>query len=81
MAFRLKGVHVPHRKNTANVSAVKMNDVKTVTLPTVMQIGAPAVPTVKSGDKVFVGTLVAEQNGFVSSPVHSSVSGTVKSVS
>ncbi len=81
MAFKLKGVHVPHRKNTANVSAVKMTDIKTVTIPTVMHIGAPAVPTVKSGDKVFVGTLVAEQNGFVSSPVHSSVSGTVKAVS
>lgn len=81
MAFKLKGVHVPHNKNTANSKAVRMTEVKTVTLPTVMHIGAPAVPVVKSGDKVFVGTLVAEQSGFVSSPVHSSVSGTVKSVS
>lgn len=81
MAFRLKGVHVPHRKNTANISAVKMTDVKAVTLPTVMHIGAPATPVVKSGDKVFVGTLVAQQSGFVSSPVYSSVSGTVKAVS
>lgn len=81
MAFKLKGVHVPHSKNTANASAVRMTGIKTVTLPTVMHIGAPAKPIVKSGDKVYVGTLVAEQNGFVSSPVHSSVSGTVKSVS
>ncbi len=81
MAFKLKGVHVPHNKNTANMPPVRMTNVKTVTLPTVMHIGAPAVPVVKSGDKVFVGTLVAEQNGFVSSPVYSSVSGTVKSVS
>lgn len=81
MAFKLKGIHVPHNKNTANMPPVRMTDVKTVTLPTVMHIGAPAVPVVKSGDKVFVGTLVAEQNGFVSSPVYSSVSGTVKSVS
>ena len=81
MAFKLKGIHLPHNKNTANMPPVRMTDVKTVTLPTVMHIGAPAVPVVKSGDKVFVGTLVAEQNGFVSSPVYSSVSGTVKSVS
>lgn len=81
MAFNLKGVHVPHRKNTANISAVRMTDVKTVTLPVVMHIGAPAVPVVKAGDKVCVGTLVAEQNGAVSSPVYSSVSGTVKAVS
>lgn len=81
MAFKLKGIHVPHNKNTANSSPKRMTDIKTVTLPTVMHIGAPATPVVKSGDKVFVGTLVAEQSGFVSSPVYSSVSGTVKSVS
>lgn len=80
MAFKLKGIHLPHNKNTANSSPVRMTDIKTVTLPTVMHIGAPAVPVVKSGDKVYVGTLVAEQSGFVSSPVYSSVSGTVKSV-
>ncbi len=80
MAFKLKGIHVPHSKNTANSSPKRMTEIKTVTLPTVMHIGAPAVPVVKSGDKVFVGTLVAEQSGFVSSPVYSSVSGTVKSV-
>jgi electron transport complex protein RnfC len=81
MAFKLKGIHVPHNKNTANSSPKRMTDIKTVTLPTVMHIGAPATPVVKSGDKVYVGTLVAEQSGFVSSPVYSSVSGTVKSVS
>ncbi len=80
MAFSLRGIHVPHRKNTANMSAVKMTDVKSVTLPTVMHIGKPAIPVVKVGDHVDVGTLVAEQNGFISSPVYSSVSGTVKKI-
>lgn len=80
MAFSLRGIHVPHRKNTANMSAVRMTDVKTVTLPTVMHIGKPAIPVVKVGDHVDVGTLVAEQNGFISSPVYSSVSGTVKKI-
>ena len=80
MAFSLRGIHVPHRKNTADMSAVRMTDVKTVTLPTVMHIGKPAIPVVKVGDHVDVGTLVAEQNGFISSPVYSSVSGTVKKI-
>lgn len=78
MAFHLRGIHVPHRKNTANMSAVRMTDVKSVTLPTSMHIGKPAVPVVKVGDSVCVGTLIAEQNGFISSPIYSSVSGTVK---
>lgn len=80
MAFSLKGVHVPHRKNTADMSAIRMPAPKTVTLLTAMHIGKPAKPVVKAGDQVFVGTLVAEQDGFISSSVYSSVSGTVKSV-
>lgn len=80
MAFSLRGIHVPHRKNTANMSAERMNDVKTVVLPMVMHIGKPAIPVVKVGDHVDVGTLVAEQNGFISSPVYSSVSGKVKKI-
>lgn len=80
MAFYLKGVKVPHFKNTANVSPVSLDKVDKVVLPTSMHIGAPAKPVVKKGDKVKVGTLLAEQNGFVSSPVYSSISGTVLSV-
>ena len=80
MAFSLKGIHVPHRKNTGDMSAIRMPAPKTVTLLTAMHIGKPAKPVVKAGDQVFVGTMVAEQDGFISSPVYSSVSGTVKSI-
>ena len=80
MIKKLKGVHVPHRKNTANKSAVKMNAPKSVTIPTVMHIGKPALPIVKVGSSVKVGTVIALQNGFVSSCVHSSVSGTVTAI-
>ena len=80
MAFSLKGIHVPHRKNTADMSPVRMPAPKMVTLLTTMHIGKPAKPVVKVGDTVSVGTLVAEQDGFISSSVYSSVSGTVKSV-
>ncbi len=80
MAFSLHGIHVPHRKNTANTASVRMPAPQSVTLLTLMHIGKPAVPVVKVGDHVDVGTLVAEQSGFISSPVYSSVSGTVKKI-
>ena len=43
-------------------------------------IGAPAKPIVAKGDRVLVGQQIAEPGGFVSSPVHASVSGTVKAI-
>lgn len=81
MALFLKGVHVPHRKNTANTTAVKINTPSMVTIPMSMHIGKPAVPTVKVGDEVKVGSLIGEQDGFISSPIYSSVSGKVKKIS
>ena len=43
-------------------------------------IGAPANPVVEKGDHVKVGQVIAEAGGFVSAPVHASVSGTVKGI-
>lgn len=78
--FKLGAVHVPHRKNTASLAAERMPAPATVLLPLSQHIGAPATPVVKPGDAVYVGTLIAEATGYVSSPVHSSVSGTVKKI-
>ena len=80
MAFSLHGVHVPHRKNTADSSALRMESPKTVTLPMSMHIGAPARLIVKVGDAVKVGTLIAEAGGAVSAPIHSSVSGKITKI-
>lgn len=80
MSFFLNGIHLPHRKNTAEQSAVRMTDVKSVTIPMQMHIGAPATPVVKVGDAVKVGTLIAEATGAVSAPVHASVSGKVTKI-
>ncbi len=77
----LRGIHVPHRKHTANTQAVRMNAPSSVTIPMSMHIGAPATPIVKIGDEVGVGTLIGEQNGFISSPVYSSISGKVTKIS
>jgi electron transport complex protein RnfC len=45
-----------------------------------MHIGAPAKMVVKKGDEVKVGTVLGEAGGFISAPVHSSVSGKVVGV-
>ena len=52
----------------------------TVIIPMSMHIGAPAKPVVKVGDLVKVGTLIAEAGGFVSAPIHASVSGKVTKI-
>ena len=80
MLPKLNGVKVPHRKNTAAMPAVKMPTPKSVTIPMNMHIGAPSVPCVKVGDEVKVGQHTAEAGGFVSAPVHASVSGKVTAV-
>ena len=48
--------------------------------PVSQHIGAPAKPVVKVGDTVLRGQVIAEAGGFVSAPIHSSVSGTVKKI-
>ncbi|MBR2454131.1 MAG: electron transport complex subunit RsxC, partial [Clostridia bacterium] len=76
--FKLGTVHVPHLKNTALKAAVKMPPPETVRISMSQHIGAPAAPSVKPGDTVYVGTVVGTATGYVSSAVHSSVSGKVK---
>lgn len=77
MAFYLRGIHTPHRKNTLNQPTAHMNNPHSVIIPMAMHIGSPAIPTVKVGDFVMVGTKIGEANGKISSNVYSSVSGKV----
>lgn len=76
----LHGVRVPHHKNTAKCVPVRMTVPEIVTIPMSMNIGKPATPVVKVGDTVKVGQLIAEANGFVSSPIYSGVSGKVTKI-
>ncbi len=48
--------------------------------PLSQHIGKPAVCLVKKGDRVLMGQKIAEADGFVSSPIYASVSGTIKGV-
>lgn len=76
--FKLPGIHVPHHKNTDEMKAVRMPIPKEVILQMNMHIGAFAKPIVNVGDHVLVGQKIAEAGGYISAPVHSSVSGVVK---
>src|SRR5665647_212181 len=72
------GIHPPYRKeSTAEVPLGFGVKPDTVTLPMSLHIGAPCTPIVKKGDQVFLGQRIGEPNGFVSVPVHASVSGKV----
>ena len=48
--------------------------------PLSQHIGAPAESIVSKGDHVLVGQLIAKAGGFVSAPIYSAVSGTVKAI-
>ena len=78
--LKIGKTRVPHRKNTADMPAVRIAPPANVFIPMSQHIGAPANVCVQPGDKVFVGTLIGEAAGFVSAPVHSSVSGVVKKI-
>ncbi len=78
--FSIGGVH-PHDSKISRECPIEPLPIPPVVYISVSQhIGAPAVPVVAPGDKVKVGQVVAEPGGFVSAFIHSSVSGTVKSV-
>ena len=77
MASFIGGIHPVYNK-AANKSRIEVAPLpKRVILPLQQHIGAPCQALVKEGDKVKVGQKIAEASGFVSAPVHSSISGIV----
>ena len=78
--FKIGGVHPEENKLTHDIATVKAELPQVAVFPLSQHIGAPAKPVVKRGDKVKVGTLIAEAGGFVSAPIYSSVSGTVAKI-
>lgn len=78
--FSMGGVHPQDNKLSARkpFQVVDLPDV--AIFPLEQHIGAPAKPIVAVGDKVKAGQIIAEAGGFVSAPVHSSVSGTVQKI-
>ena len=75
------GIHPTEGKEpTEAKELVRFPEPKTAVFPLSMHLGAPATPIVNVGDTVKVGQKIAEASGFISAPVHSSVSGTVVAI-
>lgn len=77
---KLNGVRLKHHKSTAKCQTAVLPVPDLVTIPMLMNMGAPCNPLVKVGDTVKVGQKIGDTDAFMSVPVHSSVSGIVKSV-
>ena len=75
------GIHPPHGKHLSKDTAIEsLLPKKDLIFPMSQHIGAPCEPTVKKGDRVLVGQKIGQATGFVSAPIHCSVSGTVKDI-
>ena len=75
------GVHpVEGKEPTEHLALVRFPEPQSVIIPMSMHLGAPANPIVNVGDYVKVGQKIGEAAGFISAPVHSSVSGTVMAI-
>ena len=79
-SFRLGGIHPPENKISRGAAIEQLPLPESVVIPISQHIGAPAVAIVAKGDSVVVGQLIAKAGGFVSSNIHSSVSGVVTAV-
>ena len=75
------GVHPSeHKEFSEHLALQRFPEPKTVVIQMSQHLGAPANPIVQVGDKVKVGQKIGEAAGFISAPVHSSVSGTVVAI-
>lgn len=75
------GVHPSEKKEfSEHIALERFPEPKTVVISMSQHLGAPANPIVQVGDTVKVGQKIGEAAGFISAPVHSSVSGTVVAV-
>ncbi len=77
----LNFIHPSDFKNiTRNKKIEAMPIPKKVILPLSQHAGAPSEPVVNTGDSVKTGSLIARAKGFISSNLHSSISGKVIAV-
>jgi len=75
------GVHPSeHKEFSEHLALQRFPAPKTVVIQMSQHLGAPANPIVQVGDYVKVGQKIGEAAGFISAPVHSSVSGTVVAI-
>lgn len=78
--FPVGGIHPPDDKLTAKTVIKYLLIPESVTIPVSQHIGAPAETIVNKGDYVKTGQIIAAGKGFVSSNIHSSVSGKINKI-
>ena len=75
------GIHPFYNKELASGSPIRELPLPVrLAVPLSQHLGAPAKPLVKPGDSVKAGQLIAEQNGFISAPVHAPAGGKVAAI-
>ena len=77
--FNRGGVHPQELKLTAGVSIIPLEVPNQVMIPS-QSLGSFSVPIVQKGDIVKIGQLIAKGESFISSNIHSSVSGKVNKI-
>ncbi|MEN8225721.1 MAG: electron transport complex subunit RsxC [Bacteroidota bacterium] len=78
--FSLGGVHPPENKLSSDQAIEVLALPKQAFIPLNQNLGAPGMPQVQKGDEIKVGQLIAKGEAFISSNVHSPVSGKVLKV-
>jgi electron transport complex protein RnfC len=71
------GVHPPENKLSAKSKIKDLSLPQVVRIPISQHLGAPSKPFVEAGDQVKAGQLIAKSEGYVSSNIHSPVSGKI----
>jgi electron transport complex protein RnfC len=75
------GIHPEeHKEQTLGGSIHRMPFPAEVVLPLSQHLGAPSKPVVRAGDKVYRGQLIAQADGFLSVPLHASMTGQVRAI-
>jgi Na+-translocating ferredoxin:NAD+ oxidoreductase subunit C len=75
--FNRGGVHPHEHKRAAKAAIIALDPPKQAVIPLSQSLGAPSVAVVQKGDLVKTGQLIAKGEAFISSNIHSSVSGKV----
>lgn len=79
--FSRGGIHPPeHKEPTAGSPIREIPPAPEMVIPLSQHTGAPCEPSVAVGDRVLVGQKIGDCAAFISAPVHSPVSGTVKAI-
>ncbi len=76
-----KGVHPEYRKEATSGRSIERFPLPGVVhLPVAQNLGAPSKLKVKRGEEVLTGQVIAEAGGYVSAPIHATVSGKVSKI-